>query len=87
VVGVGICEEQAELALVQFPLKRHLLGQHLTRQLFVLASQLLQLEEIPSLPLQALPGLQLVPVLGSFPRHATGGGRVVPDTGLRELLL
>src|SRR5262249_35294311 len=87
VVGVWVREEEVELTLVELTLKRHLLLLHLARELRVGVDELLQLQQVASVPLQALPGVDFVPVLRSFPGHSTSTDRIVPDPGLSQLLL
>jgi hypothetical protein len=84
---VRVREQQAQLALAQLPFERVLLDLDLRGELVVLGRELRQLDEVVRLPLEPLPGLELVAKLARLARQRAGRRRVIPDTGLRELLV
>ena len=80
-VGVGIVEEQGQLAVVQLALQRLKLRLQLFSQLGILLRELAKLDQIAGAPLQLVPDRGLVPVFGGFTRKLARPGRVVPDVG------
>jgi hypothetical protein len=79
VVGVGIVEEQGQLAVVQLALQRLKLRLQLFSQLGILLRELAKLDQIASAPLQLVPDRGLVPVFGGFARELARPGGIVPD--------
>ena len=78
-VGVGIVEEQRQLAVVELALQRLQLRLQLRGQFGILLGELAELDQIARAPLQLVPDRGLVPVFGGFTRKFARPGRVVPD--------
>ena len=76
--GVGVGEEQLQLALLQLAVQRLQVGPDLACQLLVLPGQLAQLDQVMGAALQGLQRIDLVAELGALTGQRTGACRIVP---------
>lgn len=86
-VGVGIGEEQLELALLQLAAELLEVGLDLARQLLVLPRQRAQLDQVAGPALEPGERLDLIPQLRALARQRARPGGVIPGAlRAKELL-
>ena len=85
VAGVRIGEEQVELAPAELIGDSHAFLSHLLLELRIALCQLVQLHEVAGAPLQTLPRVDNLPVLGTLARDLARRARVIPRPRLGQL--